>query len=278
MFAMSEALRKTGLPPDRPGAIRNCIVIGGSAGGYAAIREVMKDLTEDIPAAIILLLHRWSAREIDFRTSLKAIGHLPIAEIADGVQLREGAVFIVPPSKGVIFRDGALYLEQMTKHDYPRQAINQFFVSAAKVYGGGVIGVILSGMLSDGTAGFRAIAQAGGVTIVQADAEHPGMSISAKEDWPVTFCLNLAEIGDALELLCRRKACLETGVTVAVRLLKDRLALLARLMDQSKNNAPTTRFLTAEVTSLREDLRTIEKLLPRFRTRAKAARPPTRKG
>jgi len=47
-------------------------VIGGSAGGYAAIREVMKDLAEDIPAAIILLLHRWSAHVIDFSISLKS--------------------------------------------------------------------------------------------------------------------------------------------------------------------------------------------------------------
>ena len=63
-------------------------------------------------------------------------------------------------------------LEEIDADDYPHESINQLFLSAANVYKDRVIGVILTGMLKDGTTGLRAIAQAGGVTIVQADGKH----------------------------------------------------------------------------------------------------------
>ena len=91
--------------------------------------------------------------------------------------------------------------------------INQLFHSAAKHYGDRVIGVILTGLLRDGTMGLRAVHDAGGLTIVQdpAEAEYPDMPANAMKDIPVTFCLRLRDIGPALELLARRMTGLETG-------------------------------------------------------------------
>jgi two-component system chemotaxis response regulator CheB len=123
--------------------------------------------------------------------------------------------------------------------------------------------VILTGMLRDGTAGLKAVHEAGGLTIVQnpADAEYSDMPNSAMTNMPVTFCLNLAEIGLALDLLVRRKAGLETGLTVSIRMLKERTALLVRLIDQSKGNDQTLSYLSSELHALERDVKSIQALL-----------------
>ena len=123
--------------------------------------------------------------------------------------------------------------------------------------------MILTGLLRDGTAGLKAVHDAGGLTIVQdpTQAEYSDMPANAMQDLPVTFCLNLAEIGQALDVLARRKTELETGLAVSTRMLKGRVALLGRLLSQSKRNLGTHQFLSTELISLERDLRSIQALL-----------------
>lgn len=255
---------------DSKATLRNVIVIGGSAGGMVAVQKIVKDLPGDIPSAIVLLLHCGEKGSGRFSTGalLKRFGHLNMTTVTDGMALQEGTLAVLPPKKTGVFRDGVIYLDEGTIKDYGHESINRLFASAAAVYGARTIGVVLSGMLRDGTQGLRAIAQVGGVTVVQnpADAQYSGMPASALEDWPVTFCLNVSEIGPALDLLSRRKAGLETGVAVAVRLLKDRLALLVRLLGQSKENEETARYLRIEMQSLQHDFASIQELLPQVLT------------
>jgi hypothetical protein len=117
--------------------------------------------------------------------------------------------------------------------------------------------------LKDGTEGLRAVHEAGGLTIVQEpwEAEYPDMPANAMEGLPVTFCLKLLDIAPALELLVRRTARFETGLAVAIRTLRDRTALLVRLVEQSWRNPGTREFLMNELASLRRDLQSIENLL-----------------
>lgn len=145
----------------------------------------------------------------------------------------------------------------------PLIVINALFESAAKEYGNRVIGVILTGLLRDGTVGLRAVHEAGGLTIVQspAEAEYPDMPRNAMADLPVTFCLNQAEIGPALDLLVRRTAGLETGLAVSIRTLKERIALLVRLVHQSTKNDQTLAYLSSELNALKQDLDSIQTLL-----------------
>jgi len=81
-----------------------------------------------------------------------------------------------------------------------RPAIDPLFRSAARAYGSGVIGVVLSGTLDDGTAGLSAIKQAGGLAIVQdpATALFPGMPSHAIEGARVDHILTPEKIGAAL--------------------------------------------------------------------------------
>ena len=139
-----------------------------------------------------------------------------------------------------------------------------------------VIGVILSGLLKDGTDGLRAVHEAGGITIVQdpIGAEYAAMPRNAMATLPVTFCLDLSDIGVALELLVRRKAQFETGLAVAVRTLRDRTALLVRLAEQSWRNPGTHEFLTNELALLKSALGSIEDLVEKGLPKTSKPSPP----
>jgi len=163
----------------------------------------------------------------------------------------------------VRLKEGILQVMEQDGRIVPLVTINTLFESAAQQYGHRVIGVILTGMLKDGTEGLKAVHEAGGITIVQdpAGAEYPDMPASAMKDLPVTFCLQLRDIGATLDLLARRKTELETGLGVSVRLVKERVAFLARLMAQSRTNLVTFQFLSMEMAALQRDLSLLEGLV-----------------
>jgi two-component system chemotaxis response regulator CheB len=245
-----------------PSRIANLIVIGASAGGHRVLMEVVKDFAIDMPAAIVILLHMPSESEMNLKWSLGRFSRLPIIEVENEEPLQQGCIFVLPPGKTAIFTDAMIKLQDGDS-DQPIRTINRLFESAATSYRERAIGVILSGLMRDGTVGLRAVHDAGGVTMVQdpREAEYPDMPSNAMEKLPVTFCLNLADIGPALELLVRRTARFETGLEVAVRTLRDRAALLVRLTGQSWRNPGTRGFLENELALLRLHIQSIDELL-----------------
>jgi two-component system chemotaxis response regulator CheB len=253
--------------------IDHVIVIGTSAGGYRALARMFKDLSADMPAVIVIVLHMPTKSPAHFQKILGKHCRLPIKEIVDQEYLQQGFIFVPPSGKSAEFTNGMIRV----KHDIPDMrvsTINHMFRSAARHYGERVIGVVLTGLWKDGTKGLKAVHEAGGLTIVQdpSEAEYGDMPANAMKNLPVTFCLKLAEIGPALELLVRKSARFETGLAVAIRTLRDRVALLVRMNAQSKRNPATQAFLDDEVASLRQDLQTIEDLVKRAMTRSSSTR------
>ena len=242
--------------------IANLIVIGASAGGHLALAEIFKNFSADMPAAIVLLLHMPLGSPASLKETLGRFSQLPMIQVENQEPLEQGFIFIPPPGRSVVCTGGMLTVGHGIPN-WPATTINRLFTSAAQAYRERVTGVILTGLLRDGTKGLRAVHEGGGLTIVQdpREAEYPDMPANAMEGLPVTFCLNLADIGPALELLVRRTARFETGLAVAVRTLRDRAALLVRLVDQSARNPGTRDFLIHELASLRCDIESIDDLL-----------------
>ncbi|WP_447987288.1 chemotaxis protein CheB [Nitrospira sp. Nam74] len=269
-------LRRNDLPPDsfkeqtqaQDQPIRSLIVIGASAGGPAAIGSVLKGLSRDVPAAIVVMLHVPHDSAFDMAKWFQRFGHIEIVETRPKERLREGIVFVAPPGQSLRVQEGELSLEALNPRVSSRDTINQLFESSAQAYGDRVIGVILSGLLADGSKGLRAVHEGGGLTVIQnpVDSRYQGMTSNALASVPeATFRLNATDIGLALDLLARRNAELETGLSSAVRHLKERIALLVRLLMQSRGNEATYRYLSMELKSLREDLRSVEDLLSESR-------------
>lgn len=262
-----DRLRRVDEQPERfrwPAEIplENLIVIGASAGGYIALKEVVRGFSSDIPAAVIILQHLGGVPRHEWENAFAEHTVVPIAVVKSGDRLQRGRIYVTPPGQSVFLQERTLRLEPQKK-DIPVTTINRLFESAAKEYRDRVIGVILTGLLRDGTVGLKAVHDAGGLTIVQdpTEAEYPDMPANAMRELPVTFCLKLAEIGPALDVLARRTTELETGLAVSARVLKERVALLGRLLAQSKQNQGTHQFLSTEIISLERDLRSIQALL-----------------
>jgi chemotaxis response regulator CheB len=270
--AQAQAVMRNG---ERP-LIENLIVMGASAGGINAAIEIPGDLSIDIPAAIVILLHMRLGTKYDLKATLGRFTRIPIVPVESSEPLRHQTIFIPPPGKSASFHRRMIIVDHENVPAGPITTINRLFASAAKAYGRRVIGVILSGFLKDGTDGLRAVHEAGRLTIVQdpAGAEFPSMPASAMANLPVTFCLNLSDIGAALELLVRRETQFETGLAVAVRTLRARTALLVRLAEQSWPNPGTHEFLVKELASLNRDLGPINDLVKEKLSKTSEPSPP----
>ncbi len=222
--------------------------------------EILSELSTDIPAAIVILLHMPLGSEHRLKNSLGRFTRVPIVSVESSERLQHGIIFVPPPGESAIFRGGMIIVDRVAVPERPINTINRLFASAAHICGSRVIGVILSGLLRDGTDGLRAVHEAGGLTIVQdpTDAEYPSMPTNAMEDLPVTFCLNLSDVGATLELLVRRGRQFETGLAVALRTLQARAALIVRLVQQSRRNPGTREFLVNELLLLNREIHSID--------------------
>jgi chemotaxis response regulator CheB len=247
--------------------IANLIVIGASAGGHKALWEVVKEFSHDIPAAVVIMQHMagnasHSAQSFQLDAWLREATRARVVQIHSGERLHSSVIYTCPAGMAVALNGRTLQLMPLESAG-PPSTINTLFASAARAFSNRVIGVILTGLLKDGTAGLKAVHDAGGLTIVQdpAEAEYPDMPANAMKGLPVTFCLKLADIGPTLDLLARRGTELETGLAVSVRTLRERIALLVRLIAQSKANPETHHYLSTEMLALEVDVRRIQALL-----------------
>jgi chemotaxis response regulator CheB len=225
--------------------------------------NVIHALPLDFPAPIVLILHQQPRSSFQLVPAIERLTQLPVVGVTKRVLLRRGVVYVPAVGKALSFRRGDVFASVEAVPPGALTTIDRTFCSAAEVHGDRVIGVVLSGLLRDGTKGLQAVHDAGGLTVVQDPerAEYPDMPRSAMKDLPVTFCLSLPDIAFALELLVRRSSSLESGIAISIRLLKKRVELLLRLKKQSGRNAEVSNFLEEELKTLKHDLRSIRRLL-----------------
>ncbi len=143
------------------------VVLGASAGGIEALRQLVAQLPGDFPAAVCVVLHLSPQGPSVLPQILARAGDLPAVQAADGMAAEGGTIYVAPPDCHLLVEDGTLRLDKGPRINGHRPAIDTLFKSAASAYGRGAVGVVLSGVLDDGTAGLMAIKKAGGVTLVQ---------------------------------------------------------------------------------------------------------------
>jgi two-component system chemotaxis response regulator CheB len=163
------------------GAGHDIVVIGASAGGIEALKELVAALPGDLAAAIFVVLHLPPGGTSVLPTILSRAGPLPAEHVHDGVSIATGRIFVAPPDCHLQINDGTAEAITGPKENGHRPAIDALFRSAAHAVGPRAVGVILSGTLDDGTLGLRSIKAHGGVALVQdpASAQHQGMPRSA---------------------------------------------------------------------------------------------------
>jgi two-component system chemotaxis response regulator CheB len=143
------------------------VVIGASAGGVEALRNLVRALPGDFAAPLLVVLHVPASGTSVLPEILDRAGPLRARHAEDGGEIENGRIYIAPPNRHLLIDGGRLALTQGPRENGHRPAIDPLFRSAALAFGSSSAGVVLSGTLDDGTAGLHAIKQAGGATLVQ---------------------------------------------------------------------------------------------------------------
>jgi two-component system chemotaxis response regulator CheB len=182
------------MPSDR--VWRNIVVLGASGGGLEALTRVLGDLPADLQAAVFVVLHTSPTGPALLAKVLARECKLPVKNAVEGEPITQGVVVVAPPDQHLLLTTESVALDRGPLQNRVRPAIDPLFRSAAVFHGAAVIGVVLSGSLSDGSAGLAAIKRCGGMAIVQSpsDALFPGMPQSAIEADSPDVIAPLAEI------------------------------------------------------------------------------------
>jgi two-component system chemotaxis response regulator CheB len=192
-----EAARADDALPQR----HDIVVIGASAGGVEALSPIAEGLPDTLRAAVFVVLHTGPGSTGALAGILARAGRLPVSVGVDGAPIRMGTICVAPPDAHLAPEPGVVRVLRGPKVNGHRPAADVLFHSAARAYGRGVVGVVLTGTLYDGTLGLRAIKRRGGAALVQSDAVHQGMPTSAIENVDVDRVIPLQEIPAALTML-----------------------------------------------------------------------------
>ena len=184
------------------------IVIGASAGGVETIREVVRGLPPELPAAVFVVLHLPPEPRSVLPEILARDSRLPVSHPEDHEAIRQGRVYVAPTDHHMLLTEDTVRVVLGPHHNRHRPAIDPLFRSASRVHGPRVVGVILSGTLDDGVAGLQTIQRRGGLTVVQdpASALFSGMPTSALAAIRPDRVLAPADIGPALNEMANTPA------------------------------------------------------------------------
>ena len=189
-------------------ATHDTIVVGASAGGVPALRTLVAGLSEDLQAAVFIVLHIPADSSGFLPEILRRDSTIPVAHAVDGAEIRSGRIYVAPPDLHLLIEQNRVRLVRGPKENLHRPSIDALFRSAARWAGPRTIGVVLTGARDDGAAGMRAINQRGGITVVQDpdEALFPNMPMSVMRKIQVDYSVRLSEIAPLLDKLSRQPA------------------------------------------------------------------------
>lgn len=187
---------------------RDIVVVGASAGGVTALAKFVKSLPKDFGGSIFVVLHVPPYSPSNLPAILSRAGLLNAIHPKDGEQIESGQIYVAPPDYHMLLEGTRVLVKKGPEENRFRPSIDALFRSAAYVYGPRVIGIVLSGLLNDGTSGLWSIKRLGGLTIIQEpeDAEYPSMPMNVLKYVDVDHSVPASEMGSLLEKLTTEKA------------------------------------------------------------------------
>jgi two-component system chemotaxis response regulator CheB len=178
------------------------VAFAASAGGLAAISEILSGLPADFPVALVVVQHRGTSHpEMLAHILARTTPALRVKTAEHGERLDPGTVYVSPPDSHLtILPDKTVHLHDGTRIKFVRSSANPLLESAAQSLEGRVVAVVLTGGGSDATDGVQAVKQRGGVVIAQdpTDAQVSGMPASAIASGAVDYVLRLEDIAPKL--------------------------------------------------------------------------------
>ena len=186
------------------------VVFGASAGGVESLRQLFRTLRADLDAAFFVVLHVPPHSPSHLDQVRSSVTRMPVSAPTDRESFHRGHVYIASADQHLMLEPGLIRQTRGPKECRVRPAIDVLFRSAAVAYGPRTIGIVLSGMLDDGTAGLWTVKDSGGLALVQdpRDAMHSPMPQSAIEHVKVDLVGTCDELAGALGRIASKKAAL----------------------------------------------------------------------
>jgi two-component system chemotaxis response regulator CheB len=187
---------------------RDIVVVGASAGGIEALKLLVAGLPDDFAASMFVVVHTAPGSPGKLAEILAQHTRMPVDFGTHGEEIRPGRIVLAPADNHLTLDRGLIRVVRGPKDNGHRPAVDPLFQTAARAYGSRVIGVVLSGALSCGTAGIVAIKSVGGLAIVQDpdDAAYEDMPRSALAHSRVDHVVPATEIGPLLGALVGSRA------------------------------------------------------------------------
>lgn len=186
---------------------RDIVVIGGSAGSIEPLRTIVSNLPADFPASIFITVHVAANSPSMLAKLLSRSSSLPATNPLDQEQIQCRHIYVARPDHHLTLEDGRVRVVRGPRENRHRPAIDPLLRTAAREYGPRVVGIVLSGLQDDGSAGLFAVKQRNGIAIVQdpKDAAWKDMPLHAIEYAEPHFVLAASEIASTLVGLARPK-------------------------------------------------------------------------
>jgi two-component system chemotaxis response regulator CheB len=203
---LQAAVRETGPKtlPAQHAARAQIVVIGTSTGGPPALQAIIPRLPEALPCPVLIVQHMPVGFTKSLAERLDARSVVPVREAADGDLVVRGSVLIAPAGRHMKIRrrgqETRVWLDDEPRSALHRPSVDVLMASVAKGYGEHAMGVILTGMGSDGVEGLRAIRQAGGMTLAESEETCViyGMPKAAVEAGVVDRAVPLTRVADEI--------------------------------------------------------------------------------
>ena len=183
------------------------VVIGTSTGGPKALQEVLSGLPANLDAAVAIVQHMPAGFTTSLAQRLNTLCPLTVQEAVDGDRLAKGLILLAPGGYHMeILASKRIKLTQGPRRNHVRPAVDITMESAAEHFGSSVLGVVLTGMGSDGTDGARKIHSVGGHIIAEDKSTSVvyGMPRSVAEAGVVDRVEALPDVASAIAEMVKR--------------------------------------------------------------------------
>jgi len=151
------------------------VVLGISTGGPQALKRLIPELPADFPVPVVMVMHMPVGYTEMYAAKLNELCKLEVSEAAEGDEVKPGRVFLAPAGRHLTLKrnaDGKVvtHLDGRPFGSLHRPSVDVLFQSAAEVYGKRLLGIVMTGMGSDGKQGAAWIKSQGGVVFTEAES------------------------------------------------------------------------------------------------------------
>jgi len=181
------------------------IVIGASTGGPKALVKAIQAISPNLSIPVFIVQHMPEGFTASFAKRLNTAASIPVVEAEHGQKIRPGTVYLAPGARHMTINGNHLELDTRPKVHGVRPAVDYLFETASHKYGRDLLGIIMTGMGSDGAPGCEVIKENGGYVLTQDKASSIvyGMPRAVVERGLSDQTASLNDIADILKEMTR---------------------------------------------------------------------------